>query len=301
MDIKKFNLCLGINSIFSLGGFTTYIIKQNYIPFAIIGINMTRNLLVSYSIHNLVIDRPRILNKTFDKNKYPFNNMITDMLMVSIFDLLPMYYSNYFDETNIYKNMLLFIPTVFIFEIVFDFFHYWTHRIFHHKKLYWIHKKHHRHTYDINAYASFSHHPIDYLFTNSIPLILTSYIIPISEINFMIFMFFKTYIEISGHTGIHIKASSFPECMWLPRLFGIELYAEDHYEHHTHYNKNFSKRFNLWDKIFGTFHKNLNIMKNRKEILDEEINDNHNIKTYLCGLTILGLPIAIYYGINYYY
>jgi methylsterol monooxygenase len=220
--------------------------------------------------------------------------------MVSTFDLLPIYYANYFDETNIINNLLLFIPSVFMFEIVFDFFHYWTHRMFHYKYLYWIHKMHHRHTYDVNAYASFSHHPLDYLFTNSVPLLLTSYIVPISQINFMTFMFFKTYIEISGHTGIHIKASSFAECMWLPRLFGIELYAEDHFEHHINYNKNYGKRLSLWDKAFGTFYKNPNVLEERKQILGENNKNNHNIKTYLFGLTIFTLPIAVYYSINYY-
>jgi sterol desaturase/sphingolipid hydroxylase (fatty acid hydroxylase superfamily) len=227
--------------------------------------------------------------------------MTMDMLMVSTFDLLPIYYSKYFNETNMINNMLLFIPSVFMYEIVFDFFHYWSHLMCHHKYLYWIHKKHHKHNYDIDAYASFSHHPLDYLFTNSIPLLLTSCIVPISEINFMTFMFFKTYIEISGHTGIHIKASSFAECIWLPRLFGIELYSEDHFEHHINYNKNYSKRFSLWDKAFGTFYKNPIVIQEKLEILGETTKNNHNFKTYLCGLIILTVPIAIYYSINYYY
>lgn len=300
MDIQKFKLFLSTNTLFTLGGLTTYILKQNYGPFAVIGINMTRNGLLTYLIYNLTLNRKRILNKNINENKYPIHNIITDMLMVSTFDLLPIYYVNYFNETNIINNLLLFIPSIFCFELVFDFFHYWTHRISHTKYLYLIHKKHHNHTYDLNAYASFSHHLLDYLFTNSIPLLLTSYIIPISQINFMIFMFFKTYIEISGHTGIYIKASSFTECMWLPRQFGIELYTEDHYEHHINSNKNYSKRFNIWDKVFGTFYKNQNIIKQKQEVLNQTNSYKPNIKSYLYGLTILLTPTIIYYGINYY-
>jgi hypothetical protein len=69
MDIKKIQLFLGINSVFSLGGLTTYLIKYNYGPFGVIGINMTRNLVLSYSIYNLVLDRKRIFNKKINKNK----------------------------------------------------------------------------------------------------------------------------------------------------------------------------------------------------------------------------------------
>ena len=46
--------------------------------------------------------------------------------------------------------------------------------------------------------------------------------------------------------------SSFPQCIWLPRLFNIELYTEDHDLHHSRNNCNYSKRFSLWDKIFKT-------------------------------------------------
>jgi sterol desaturase/sphingolipid hydroxylase (fatty acid hydroxylase superfamily) len=39
----------------------------------------------------------------------------------------------------------------------------------------------------------------------------------------------------------------------LPKWLNIELYCEDHDIHHSVNNCNYSKRFSLWDKVFGTF------------------------------------------------
>jgi sterol desaturase/sphingolipid hydroxylase (fatty acid hydroxylase superfamily) len=69
---------------------------------------------------------------------------------------------------------------------------------------------------------------------------------------------YKQYTELAGHSGKMLSpASSFPQFIWLPRLFNIQLYAEDHDLHHKVSNCNFAKRFSLWDKVFGTYlHKN---------------------------------------------
>ena len=42
----------------------------------------------------------------------------------------------------------------------------------------------------------------------------------------------------------------------------MELYVEDHDLHHLKGNCNFSKRFSLWDRVFGTFEGNS--MRNKK-------------------------------------
>lgn len=36
---------------------------------------------------------------------------------------------------------------------------------------------------------------------------------------------------------------------WLPRLFNFQLKVEEDHDLHC----NYSKRFTLWDKVFGTF------------------------------------------------
>jgi sterol desaturase/sphingolipid hydroxylase (fatty acid hydroxylase superfamily) len=164
-----------------------------------------------------------------------------------------------FTQTNIFYDVLYFIPVSFIFEIIFDFFHYWTHRMVHMNPYLYIHfhKKHHLHIYPTTILA-FYHDPIDLLLTNSIPFLFTLCItlymhIPISLFTLNMLIVYKTYIEISGHTGKRLYPSgSFPQFIWLPRFFDIQLYTENHDYHHTHTNCNFSKRFTLWDKVFGT-------------------------------------------------
>jgi sterol desaturase/sphingolipid hydroxylase (fatty acid hydroxylase superfamily) len=66
---------------------------------------------------------------------------------------------------------------------------------------------------------------------------------------------YKIFIEISGHCGKNINSCSFPQFVWLPKLFKIEMYAEDHDAHHRFNNCNYSKRFILWDKLFLTYKK----------------------------------------------
>lgn len=145
----------------------------------------------------------------------------------------------------------------FIFEIIFDFFHYWSHRLVHSNgTLYkYLHKKHHKFIHP-SSITTFYQDPMDLVLTNVIPTMITLCIIPkITYFQFTMIMLYKIFIEISGHVGKQLKPiSSFSQCMWVPKYLNIELYAEDHDLHHSKNNCNYSKRFSLWDKVFGTFY-----------------------------------------------
>jgi sterol desaturase/sphingolipid hydroxylase (fatty acid hydroxylase superfamily) len=162
-------------------------------------------------------------------------------------------------KINILYDLLYFIPISFIFEIIFDFFHYWSHRMMHTNKfLYkYFHKRHHLNIYPTTI-LTFYHNPIDLILTNSIPFLLTLYILSNMHLNISIYTMniltiYKTYIEISGHIGKRLYPSgSFPQFIWLPKFFDIQLFTEDHDIHHSHTNYNYSKRFILWDKVFHT-------------------------------------------------
>ena len=158
-------------------------------------------------------------------------------------------------------DYLTFIPLSFLSEIIFDFFHYWAHRLSHSNKfLYKIHKEHHKHKYP-TAITTFYQHPIDLIISNSIPALLSAYIVRLSLFQLSILSVYKTFVEIGGHTGKKLYPTcSFPQINALPKLLGIELYSEDHDVHHTHVTCNYSKRFSIWDKIYGTFvsHKDVN-------------------------------------------
>jgi sterol desaturase/sphingolipid hydroxylase (fatty acid hydroxylase superfamily) len=69
---------------------------------------------------------------------------------------------------------------------------------------------------------------------------------------------YKTFIEISGHSGKKLYPNgSFSQFIWLPRFFNISLYTEDHALHHSSNYCNYSKRFSLWDKQFETYNESI--------------------------------------------
>jgi len=159
--------------------------------------------------------------------------------------------------SDITGSIVYFIPVSFAFEIILDFFHYWSHRILHLNKYLYTrsHKTHHKFANPvmINAYY-FSQ--TDIFCTIIVPMILTVNIFPyqLSFFDLVMISVYKQYSELAGHSGKMLApVSSFPQCIWIPRLLNIELYAEDHDLHHKVSHCNFAKRFSLWDKIFGTY------------------------------------------------
>jgi sterol desaturase/sphingolipid hydroxylase (fatty acid hydroxylase superfamily) len=225
------------------------------------GVLYTRNYLIINIIDNSTINKIKI-NKNMLFNisqlhEFNMNVITTTIIETGTFVSATNLVSN---KTHILYDLLLFIPTSFIFEIIFDFFHYWTHRMIHMNTFLYknIHKKHHINIYPTTILA-FYQDPFDLILTNSIPFLLTLIIvssihIPISIFTLNMIVIYKSYIEISGHCGKKLYPSgSFPQYIWLPRFFDIQLYTEDHDYHHTHTNCNFGKRFTLWDKVFGTY------------------------------------------------
>lgn len=190
-------------------------------------------------------------------------NSIYYIMSASILESITIYTGSLFfqfNETNYIYDLLILFPLSLIIELIFDFFHYWAHRLSHNKYFYGLHKIHHAHKYP-TAVTTFYQHPIDLIIANTIPVLITLYLIRVSFFQVSLITAYKTFIEISGHTGkILYPISSFPQFMWLPKFLGIELYGEDHDVHHTHFKYNFAKRFSLWDKVFGTYlsHKDVN-------------------------------------------
>jgi sterol desaturase/sphingolipid hydroxylase (fatty acid hydroxylase superfamily) len=202
-------------------------------------------------------------DKRYEPQEHYKGEFIINGLQVSLIEVLTFRsISYYFNLSNklLLSDLLLYIPFSFCYEIVFDFFHYITHRYAHTNTfLYkYVHKRHHMYKYPTSIIAYYQH-PLDVFLTNSIPILMSvfllQYIIPkISLIQLCLFFTYKSYVEIAGHSGkITKKASCFPQLMILPKLLKIELYTSDHDLHHTQNNCNYSKRFSIWDKIFGTF------------------------------------------------
>jgi sterol desaturase/sphingolipid hydroxylase (fatty acid hydroxylase superfamily) len=164
--------------------------------------------------------------------------------------------SHNFNDTYTY-DLLTFIPISFLFELVYDFIHYWIHRISHTNKFLYTHfHQHHHSKTTVTLMDTYYQHPIDFILSNSIPLLITISVINMSRYQFAMMMTFKTIVEVSGHTGKNINQKSFPQFPWIPAYFDISLCTHDHDIHHRYFNYNFSKRFSIWDKIFGTYRSN---------------------------------------------
>jgi sterol desaturase/sphingolipid hydroxylase (fatty acid hydroxylase superfamily) len=165
-----------------------------------------------------------------------------------------------FTAIEIVKDGVLFLPTVFFFEIIFDFFHYWMHRITHQNAWLYIHihKKHHV-FHNITSYITFYQHPVDILLTNGFPTMMAILItnlshLPLYRWGFHFILVYKTFVDIGGHLG----KQTHPHilfCLYgsVPSILGIQMYPEHHETHHTLYKYNYGKGFTLWDKVFGTY------------------------------------------------
>jgi len=188
---------------------------------------------------------------------YPEGEFLFYVIQGSIIETTTTYLSlpNPVDE-NISLVLLTFIPLSFIFELIFDFFFYWSHRFLHISHLPW-HKVHHEYIH-LKPAITFYQDWVDILFTVSLPFFLAERIVQsvytLSPLEYSLLVTYKIFTEISGHSGRNLgRSSGFIQCIWLPRVFSMELYTEDHNLHHRNPSCNFSKRFAFWDKMFGTY------------------------------------------------
>lgn len=197
------------------------------------------------------------LSTSVPMEAYPYEFHIHLLRTTAIESLTHVFIHDWIVFSKEINLVIYWIPLCFLFEIVFDFFHYLAHRILHHPLFYqYFHKTHHTFPHPI-AINAFYQDPIDLLLSNSIPTILALSLIPqISYVEWNVMMIYKNFIEIAGHTGkVSFPISSFPQFIWLPKMLGIELYTEDHDLHHSLNNCNYGKRFSLWDRVFCTFKK----------------------------------------------
>ena len=125
-----------------------------------------------------------------------------NFIKISLLDTITLYFllnnSRFFYENvkvnDFLYDILYFIPKSFIFEIIFDLFHYITHRI-EHKTHFFAHRTHHNH-YLPTLVSTFNHHILDLLFTNVLPFYVTSYICTqLLNIRISTYMLFILYIS----------------------------------------------------------------------------------------------------------
>lgn len=268
ISFRSFKTFVSLNTLLISIGFVEHYFFSTNFEFFIFPYMVGRNFLLTYFIHLLTKEKSYITYYDYPTENHDrtpretymgeFDVKLIQSAVIETTTFVCI--QNYFDFQHnfIMPDLMLFIPISFVFEIFFDFFHYWMHRFLHNRYLYpYFHKMHHKYSQPIPI-LSFYHHPVDLLITNSLPFVLAIYsmkqfgIIP-SLFQYHLLSVYKTFVEISGHCGKETKSSSFPQCIWLPKIFNIELYVENHDRHHRSGNCNFSKRFSIFDRIFNTF------------------------------------------------
>lgn len=256
-------LCFSLLQSTILNSIQEYLILPSLFLF-----EFSKNISISLIMNNYV-DKPT-LHIQNPKSLYEYILITQSFISSSIIKTLTHYfildnfihYDYEFNSIfNIFLFYLMFIGKSFLFELTFDFLHYWTHRIFHSNKYIYIyiHKKHHKYPHP-TPFTTFYMSIPDILLGYSLPLIISSYLLKslttFTYFDFTLICTYLTYQEIGGHIGKKMyPTSSFPQFIWFPKLFGIELYTEEHDLHHQKLHCNFSKRFSLWDKAFNTYQK----------------------------------------------
>lgn len=157
----------------------------------------------------------------------------------------------------------LLIAKVFVWEVAFDFVHYWCHRLSHaHPLVYRLsHRTHHRGYRSQKTptpLATYQQGALDLCVSNAIPAAFALAVVdatlgPVGAAAQEVLWAQKVFVEVAGHNGLDETTwTAFPVCVWLPRVLDIHIRSRDHHMHHKRPSCNFGKRTTLWDRAFGT-------------------------------------------------
>lgn len=281
-SIKALRVFIGLNTFLFILSFVQFITTNHYVNSVckyqslfqhLSSLSTTyvvflfRNIVLVYFVYLYTSHKPtpsykytRVMQSTLLTKKSILYVLSSTMVETLTFPVLILTTSACSGSPSYAIDTVFFIPWSFLFEIIFDFLHYWCHRIMHmNPNLYkYIHKKHH-HDLDVSVLTTYKQDVNDIVLSNSVPffmscLIMSMFALSPSLWQLHLMLIYKEFVEISGHCGkVLYPTSCFPQCIWIPRLLSIELYAEDHHVHHIYSNRNFAKRFSLWDKCFGTY------------------------------------------------
>ena len=176
------------------------------------------------------------------------------VLMWCLLETWSHYYVRLLSTTNILYEVVTFIPKTFVFELAFDFCFYWQHYLLHHVPVLYknIHKVHHQHSTNISTASVYVLHVGDLVLSTASILVAAS-VVPLYEYQYFTWAVYRILGEQAGHVAVYNSDSCFSQCIWLPRLLDIDRNNADHFQHHALNNCNYSKRFSMWDRVFGTF------------------------------------------------
>lgn len=128
-----------------------------------------------------------------------------------------------------------------------DTYFYFTHRFFHHPKLFrWLHQGHHQSRYP-TPWTSFAFDPVEAI-VQSLFLVGIVLILPLHFITLLAVLTTMTVWAVLNHLGLDRLPASFPH-HWLGRWF---IGPAHHSVHHLKYTVHYGLYFTFWDKLLGT-------------------------------------------------
>lgn len=154
-------------------------------------------------------------------------------------------YSMIYKEFSFYGIAYFILSTLSL--IVFhDFYFYITHRMMHHKKLFFIHSRHHK-SINPTPWAAFSFGPIEAIIQIAwLPIAVC--VIPLHFYALMLWSLYMIVMNVIGHLGYEIYPKNF-----LQSFSGnIFLCSTHHNIHHSRSKTNFGLYFRFWDRLLGT-------------------------------------------------
>ncbi len=141
-------------------------------------------------------------------------------------------------------------------ELAFDALFYVAHRGVHAVPSVYraVHKLHHSHTHDLRRLSALQMSAADVVLTHTLPVLGALALVPLAPgLELSVAKTYLLFQELYGHAGCEHRGRCFGPAPWLTEALGIELRAADHQRHHVQGSVNFSKRFSLFDRLFGTW------------------------------------------------
>jgi Delta7-sterol 5-desaturase len=168
---------------------------------------------------------------------------IGSALVLSAYDL---------GKTRLYSDIedygLLYLGASYVGVLILqDTYFYFTHRLFHHPRLFrQLHEGHHR-SRDTTPWTSFAFDPLEAII-QSLFLIGIVFAIPIHFITMIAILITMTVWAVVNHLRLELFPASFPH-HWFGKWF---IGPAHHSIHHRNYSKHYGLYFTIWDKLLGT-------------------------------------------------
>lgn len=133
--------------------------------------------------------------------------------------------------------------------VLHDAYFYWTHRLMHHPRLFYLfHYLHHK-SHSPSPWAAYAFTPLEAV-VQTMFLTILIFILPLNVTVIYIFMVHMIVRNVIGHSGFEL----FPRGTTVHRIFGILTTNTHHDLHHSSMTGNYGLYFTWWDRLCNTEH-----------------------------------------------